>query len=151
MRYIDMIAWYSKYLNLPYKHLGQDVETGIDCFNLCALVLKQECGYTVGMTTSDFCNIVDDDWYAKVNESLLHNGANTDRPDFRWKQVSSPEVYDVLILNIGSTNVANHCAMYVGDNKLLQIMIDRPSWISTYGKYYKQYTLGIYRWNGLKN
>ena len=146
-----MTAWYNKYLNLPYKHLGQDPETGIDCFNLCALVLKQECNFNVGMTTSDFCNIVDDDWYCKVNESLLHNGANTDRVDFRWKTVTTPDTFDVLILNIGSTNVANHCAMYIGENKLLQIMIDRPSWVSTYGKYYKQYTLGIYRWNGSKN
>ena len=146
-----MTQWYDKYLNLPYKHLGQDPITGIDCFNLCALVLKQECGFPVGMTTSDFCNIVDDDWYLKTHESLLDVGANTNRSDFKWKQVTTPDIYDILILSIGSTNVANHCAMYIGNNKLLQIMIDRPSWISPYGKYYKQYTLGIYRWNGLTN
>jgi hypothetical protein len=146
-----MTAWYNKYLNLPYKHLGQDPETGIDCFNLCTLILKQECGYNISRSTSDFCNIVDDDWYDKVSESLFDNGAKLNAPDFSWKQVAAPEIYDILVLNIGSTNVANHCAMYIGDNKLLQIMIDRPSWVSTYGKYYKQYTLGIYRWNVLKN
>lgn len=146
-----MTNWYNKYLNAPYKHLGQDLATGIDCFNLCALVLKEQCGFNVGMSSSDFCNIVDDDWYTKTHESLLHIGANTDRPDFSWKQVSTPETYDVLILSLGSTNIANHCAMYLGSNKLLQIMIDRPSWVSPYGNYYKQYTLGIYRWNGLTN
>ena len=146
-----MTAWYDKYLNLPYKHLGQDPETGIDCVNLCALMLKQECGIIVGKTTSDFCNIVDDDWYSKISESLFDKGLKLNAPDFSWKLVNSPEIYDIVIMSIGSTNVSNHCAMYVEHNKLLQIMIDRPSWISPYGKYYKQYTLGIYRWNGLKN
>lgn len=146
-----MTPWYNKYIGLPFKHLGQDASTGIDCFNLCAYVLKQECGFPVGMFTSDFCNIVDDDWYLKVTESLLDIGANTNRPDFRWKRVTTPAPYDVLIMSIGSTNVANHCALYVDDDKLLQTMIGRTSWVSPYGKYYKQYTLGIYRWNGLKN
>ena len=146
-----MTAWYSKYLNLPYKHLGQDPTTGIDCFNLCALILKEECGIPVGKSTSDFCNIVDDDWYSKVSESLFDVGANTNEPTFSWKSVKTPEIYDVVIMSIGSTNVANHCAMYVEHDKLLHIMIDRPSWVAPYGKYYKQYTLGIYRWNGLKN
>lgn len=146
-----MSNWYDKYLNLPYKHLGQDPETGIDCFNLCALVLTQECGHSIKLTTSDFCNIVDDDWYSKINESLFHNGLAVDTDDFRWKQVATPETYDLLMLSLGSTNVPNHCAMYIGDNKLLQTMLGRTSWVSPYGRYYKQYTLGIYRWNALKN
>ena len=146
-----MTNWYDKYLNLPYKHLGQDPETGIDCVNLCALILKQQCSIPVGRTTSDFCNIVDEDWYSKVSESLFDKGLHLNSPDFSWKQVTSVETYDIVIMSIGSTNVANHCAMYVGENKLLQIMLDRPSWISPYGRYYKQYTLGIYRWNGSKN
>lgn len=146
-----MTAWYDKYLNLPYKHLGQDPETGIDCVNLCALILKQHCGIPIGKTTSDFCNIVDEDWYSKVSESLFDKGLHLNSPDFSWKLVTNVETYDIVIMSIGSTNVANHCAMYVGENKLLQIMLDRASWISPYGRYYKQYTLGIYRWNGLKN
>jgi len=144
-----MTAWYNKYTNLPYKHLGQDPATGIDCFNLCSLILREECGFPIGLNTTDFCNIVDDDWYSKITESPFHNGVLYDRPNFRWKQVEVPAVYDILLMSIGSTNVINHCAMYVDNNKLLQIMIDRPSWLSPYGKYYKQYTLGIYRWNGL--
>lgn len=146
-----MIAWYNKYINAPHKHLGQDLEKGIDCFNLCCLVLKQECGINVGFSSMDFCNIIDNDWYQKVTESPFEQGSKIHKPDFSWELVEIPKPYDLLLINIGSTNVPNHCAMYVGDNKLLQIMVDRPSWISTYGKYYKQYTLGIYRWNGLKS
>lgn len=147
MQFIDMTAWYNKYINAPYKHLGQDFEKGIDCFNLCALVLKQECNINVGVSTMDFCDIVDDDWYQKITESPFELALKIHKPDFSWELVETAKVYDLLLINIGSTNVPNHCAMYVGDNKLLQIMIGRPSWISTYGKYYKQYTLGIYRWN----
>ena len=146
-----MTAWYEKYTNLPYKHLGQNPNTGIDCFNLCSLVLTQECGINVGMSTMDFCNIIDEDWYSKITNSPFDYAVTVDRPDFKWEQVVVPKVYDVLLMSIGSTNVINHCAMYVDSNKLLQTMIGRNSWISPYGRYYKQYTLGIYRWNGLKN
>lgn len=146
-----MTVWYEKYINAPYKHLGKDLVTGIDCFNLCSLVLKQECGIHVGLSSMDFCNIIDDDWYQKVSESPFEAGLRLNRPDFSWEQVDTPKVYDLLLINIGSTNVVNHCAMYVDNNKLLQTMVDRSSWISPYGRYYKQYTLGIYRWNGLRS
>ena len=146
-----MTAWYNKYINAPYKHLGQNLVKGIDCFNLCSLVLKQECGIHVGLSSMDFCNIIDDDWYLKVTESPFEQGSKIYKPDFSWELVESPSIYDLLLITIGSTNVPNHCAMYVGENKLLQTMVGRSSWVSTYGKYYKQYTTGIYRWNGLKN
>lgn len=146
-----MTAWYNKYINAPYKHLGQSLVKGIDCFNLCSLVLKQECGIVVGLSSMDFCNIIDDDWYLKVTESPFEQGSKIHKPDFSWELVESPCIYDLLLITIGSTNVSNHCAMYVGENKLLQTMVGRSSWISTYGKYYKQYTTGIYRWNGLRN
>jgi cell wall-associated NlpC family hydrolase len=146
-----MTAWYNKYTNAPYKHLGQDLVKGIDCFNLCSLVLKQECGISVGLSTMDFCNIIDDDWYLKTNEPLIENATKLNYPNFSWLLVEEAKPFDILTMSIGSTNITNHCAMYIGDNKLLQTMIGRSSWVSTYGKYYKQYTLGIYRWNGLNS
>ena len=30
MQSIDITPWYSKYLNFPYRHLGNNTETGID-------------------------------------------------------------------------------------------------------------------------
>ena len=145
----DMSAWYEKYTNLPYKHLGQNPATGIDCFNLCSLVLKQECGIHVGLSSMDFCNIIDEDWYSKISSSPFEHGLSMNTSSFMWEQVDEPQVYDLLLMSIGSTNISNHCAMYVDTNKLLQTMVGRSSWISPYGRYYKQYTLGIYRWNGL--
>ena len=68
-------------------------------------------------------------------------------------ELSPTKSFNVKDANItkGSTNVPNHCAMYVDDNKVLHIMDKHLSWISPYGNYYKQYTTGIYRWKNLSN
>ena len=146
-----MTAWYEKYLNAPYKHLGQDLATGIDCFNLCSLVLRQERGINISLSTSDFCNIIDDDWYLKTNEQLIENATKLNQPNFSWIKVEEAAPFDILLMSVGSTNITNHCALCIDNSKLLQTMVGRCSWVSPYGKYYKQYTTGIYRWNGLTN
>ena len=33
-----MPEWITTYLGIPYRHLGDDLERGIDCGNLCARV-----------------------------------------------------------------------------------------------------------------
>ena len=70
---------------------------------------------------------------------------------YGWIKVKEPKVYDVILMSLGSTNVTNHCAMYVDTNKILQTMINHNSWIAPYGRYYKQYTVGVYRWKSLVN
>ena len=66
-----MTAWYNKYKDFPYLHLGNNAETGIDCFNLCKLVYLNELEIDFPYTTSDFCKIVDEDWYSKTHERLF--------------------------------------------------------------------------------
>jgi cell wall-associated NlpC family hydrolase len=137
--------WYEKYVGLPYKHLGNDPTTGIDCFNLCRHVLLREANVVIPLQTIDFCNIVDENWYNKTNEPLFEKGLLKPQPGLYVEQVTTPSKFDVIFMSIGSTNITNHCALYLGNNKMLQIMLDRPSWVSPYGSFYKQYTLGIYR------
>lgn len=140
------MTWYNKYTNLPFKHLGNDPKIGIDCFNLCSYVYKKELNIDIGYNTYDFCNIVSDDWYQKTSEELfLNEAASNDK----WLRVPEPHPFDIVLLSIGSTNITNHCALYVDRNKLLQTMTNKVSWISPYGNYYKQYTTGIYRWTSL--
>ena len=112
MQSTDIIPWYNKYLNFPYQHLGDNIETGIDCFNLCRLIYKEAFG---------------------------------------WKQVRTPKEFDVITMSIGSTNITNHCALYIGANRILQTMVNRVSWTTVYGRYYKNYTIGIFRWIGMLN
>ena len=40
------MKWYNSYTGFPYKHLGDDIKTGIDCFNLCRLVYKEKLNIT---------------------------------------------------------------------------------------------------------
>lgn len=143
MRYIVIMSWYNKYLNIPFKHLGQSPISGMDCFSLCRYVYEQETGISIPYLTYEHCNIVDDDWYLKTTEPMFENIAKSDN---RWKKVTEPKVFDFILMSIGSTNVTNHCALYVAPNKALHIMINRPSWIAPYRGYYEQYTTGIYRW-----
>ena len=144
------MKWYNSYTGFPYKHLGDDINNGIDCFNLCRLVYKEKLNIDIPYDTSHFCKIVDEDWYTKTHERYFEiGGANTDK--YGWHKVTSPKTYDVITMSLGSTHVTNHCALYVDVNRILQTMIKHTSWIAPYGRYYKQYTTGIYRWKDLMN
>ena len=142
--------WYDKYVDFPYRHLGNDPETGIDCFNLIRLVYKNEKNIFIPYSTADFCNIVDQEWYNKIDTNPFTQFRNA---KLGWEEISLDNIlpFDVAIMSIGSTNCVNHCAVYVDRRKILQIMINRKSWISLYGNYYKQYTLGLFRWKGMPN
>ena len=143
------MTWYNSYTGFPYKHLGDDKETGIDCFNLCRLVFRNELNIDIPYTTSDYCNIVDEDWYTKTHTQFMLDGFNN--PDLGWEKVKTPQVYDIIIMSLGSSHVVNHCAIYVDLNKMLQTMINHKSWVAPYGRWYKNFTVGIYKWIGMPN
>lgn len=139
----DIDSWLPQYLNLPYKHLGNDRQ-GIDCFNLCRLVYLEQLGITIPYSTLDSNCDVDENWYNNSNTAnILVNRAN---PQWGWEIVKEPRSFDVVLMSIGATTAPNHCGLFL-ENKLLQVMTGRTSWISTYGKYYKQYTVKVGRWN----
>ena len=146
--YTDTNPWYNKYLNLPYLHLGNNTETGIDCFNLCRLIYKEQLDIDIPYDTADWCNIVDENWY---NKTTIDNIGKAATEKFGWKKTTDLEKFNVITMSLGSTNVTNHCALFIGDNKILQTMIDKKSWIAPYGRYYKNYTLGMFKWIGMPN
>ena len=55
-----MTTWYNKYKDFPYLHLGNNAETGIDCFNLCKLVYLNELNIDIPYTSDHFCKIIDE-------------------------------------------------------------------------------------------
>lgn len=138
-----MTNWYNKYINIPYKHLGNDPSSGMDCFNLCRYIYKQESGIEIPFASYDHCNIVDEDWFNKTTEQLFEKEVSSNT---QCMKVSEPKPLDFILMSIGSTNVTNHCALYLGNNKIIHTMINKPSWVSPYANYYKQYTTGVYRW-----
>lgn len=142
------MIWYKPYLDIPHKHLGDCKHTGIDCVNLCALIYREQLGVDVGVRSYSSCNIVDDDWYNKTTQQLFLQHLNSSQ---QWIQVSAPKCYDIILLSIGDTNIVNHCALYVGNNKILHTALHNRSHIAPYGRFYQQYTTGIYRWKSLNN
>lgn len=148
MGFIDTMTWYNKYIDLPFKHLGDNPQTGIDCVNLCIFIYKDHLRIDLPFKSYDYCNIVDENWYNKVTKDPFLTQLR-DNPD--WVKVKEPKPYDIIVFSIGSTNVTNHCCMYVDNNKILHTAENRKSWVGLYGTHYKQYTVGIYRWKALAN
>ena len=138
---------FEKYTKIPFKHLGDNPETGLDCFNLNRYILKEELGIDIGYESKDVNPYTDNNWYNLTNRNIMLEGFTN--PKWGWVKVSSPKEFDVILMYIGATNVANHCALYIGKNKILQIRERHLSSISPYGDYYQQYTIGIYRWHTL--
>lgn len=138
---------WDKYVGAPFKHLGIDFKTGVDCFNLIKHIYKEEKNIEIPYTTRDWCNIIDETWYLKTHEDLIKKACNELHG---WQRVQAPEEYDVITMNFGTSTITNHCAMYIDYNKIIHIFPNHKSHISIYGSFYKQYTMGIYRWIGLK-
>jgi cell wall-associated NlpC family hydrolase len=136
--------WLPNYLNLPYKHLGYD-RNGIDCFNLCCLVYKEVLKEEIPYSTQDSGCDVSLDWYN--NSKTANILVDRAQPKWGWQVVNTLQPFDVILLSIGATSAPNHCALYLGNNRMLQVMEGHPSWVAVYGKYYRQYTVKIGRWN----
>ena len=145
---IDTEPWYNKYLGFSYIHLGNNPKTGIDCFNLCRLIYKQELDIHIPYDTSDWCNIVDENWYTKTHERYFDIGG-TEKYGWKKRDIKEPEEFDIITMSLGATNVTNHCALYIGNNRMIQTMLEHKSWIAPYGRYYKDFTMGIYKWIGM--
>jgi cell wall-associated NlpC family hydrolase len=158
-----MQVWYNKYVGLPYKHLGTDPKTGIDCFNLCKLIYKERLDIDIPYTTNDFCNIQDATaWYKGFTDFPMERAATQ---QYGWNRIEKGrtwsevlQLYDLVLMKMGSTNCVNHCAIVVDTvgkyKKLLHTMMDNPdgSWVAPYGKSYESnYTELVVRWIGLNN
>ena len=149
-----MHEWYKKYKDLPYEHLGLDPQKGIDCFNLIRYIYLKERNIEIPYTSRNFCNVPYEAWYFGIVDRPFKHFND---PQFGWKKVDikvtekqEPQLFDAITIILGSSNCANHCALYVGNNKIIHTM---KTWgqskDSPYGTYYRQYTEGVFRWVGI--
>jgi len=143
-----MAVDWNKYVGLPFKHLGLDPKTGIDCLNLVRLIYKEELNIEFPYTTRDWCDVISQNWYDSTHIDPFKKGAVA---EYGWESIKEPELFSVITMYMGTSTITNHCALYIGDNKILHIFIGHRSHIATYGKYYKQYTMGVYKWIGLSS
>ena len=142
-----MNQWFNKYTDIPYKLFGTDPVTGMDCFTLLCYVFKEQAGIQIPYTSSDFLKMVDNQWFTKTHEQHFLNGSKNGD----WVEIDTLQPYDLILMCLGATNVVNHVAMYVGNNKILQMIENRDSAIYDYHKYFRQYTIKKVRWKSLVN
>lgn len=139
---------WEKYVGIPFKHLGIDPNKGLDCFNLIKYIYKQELNIDIPYTTRTFCNIVDENWYRNNHERYFDDSLANIRG---WERVDNLEPFTAITMMMGSSTSTNHCALYIGNNKIIHTYQNHGSHIASYGSYFKQYTMGIYKWIGTKD
>ena len=120
MQSTDINPWYNKYLDFPYKHLGNDIKTGIDCFNLCRLVYKEQLGIEIPYDTADWCNIVDEDWYNKTQDRPFDKGGTE---AYGWKKTKHD--YEIMINNLNkkleeSNSIGNNRYIIISQEKAIE-------------------------------
>src|SRR5690242_3567742 len=97
--------WYKKYCDLPFKHLGTDPMTGIDCFNLCKLVYKEILSIDIPYSTNDFCQDTDEhNWYNKIIDFPMEK-ASTDKYGWFVKEkenswIETVDLFDIVLMKI---------------------------------------------------
>ena len=113
---------FSKYINLPYRLKGRDFK-GVDCFGIIWLIYKEE----LGITLPDFLNVdYDDTWYKNGKNHILNEMGTFN--DKLWSRAEKPyQLFDGLIFYLSSKKIANHCGMYIGDNKVIHVFEDSTS------------------------
>lgn len=121
---------FSKYINLPYKHKGRDFN-GVDCYGIAYLIYKTE----TDIFTPDFLDVdYEEKWYTKDQNHIVNNMGLLDLT--QWDVVTPPyKVLDGLILFLASKRIANHCALYIGNDKIIHIYEEHKSMIERLDSY----------------
>ncbi len=129
---------YTKYIGLKYKNLGRDFD-GVDCYGLLYLFYKNE----LNIILPDFAALnYEKEWYRRKEDHILNNIGNT------WIKVDRPyKVYDGLVFFLGTKNVANHIALYVGKNQILHIYENITSRIDILDSSWESKLYGIMRYS----
>jgi proteasome lid subunit RPN8/RPN11 len=81
----------------------------------------------------------DEDWWKKGGNLYIDNYVDAGMVEIEQKDLQRG---DIILMRIGSS-VLNHCAVYLGDNKMLQHLTGRLSTADVYGGWYRKCT-GMY-------
>lgn len=99
-----------KYIGIPYEYRGRDFN-GVDCFGLVYLVFREE----FNVYLPDFT--YEETWYKQGRNYIEDNLGKVS-----WYIVDPPyKKFDGLIFYLASRKIANHIALYVGNNKILHV------------------------------
>ena len=83
--------WTDEYIGLPFLHNGRD-RNGLDCWGLIQLVYQEK----LGIELPTYGGIYKD----SSPQTMREIGIAMDRERERWRAVSQPKDYDVVLLKI---------------------------------------------------
>ncbi len=132
-----------QYTGIPY------VDGRRDCYGLARMFYYKEHGLFLRNYARpiDFAFLVEDPETKKRTSLLDLFGPNFANEGFvphmgNWKSLA---VGDALLIGVGETSVANHCAIYVGNNLLLHHLYGRMSSVDALTDYWKSATIQVVR------
>ena len=118
--------------------VGRPFVHGItDCYALLVDYYKQE----LKLDINDYAR--NHEWWLKGDNLYLEN-----YEDAGFVKVDTLQKHDVIIMQVASP-VPNHCAIYLGDNVILQHVMGRVSSRDVYGGYWQKITSIIVRHKSL--
>jgi len=105
-------------IGIPYKERGRD-KSGLDCFGLVVLFYKE----ILGIDLPDYTGY-SGKWY-KEGRRVLTDKLN----EFKklWSSVELDKILpnDIISFRLGAS-IANHCAVYLGDGRMIHCYEDTP-------------------------
>lgn len=121
--------------------IGREFFKGkLDCYALVRDYYEQE----IHITLPDY--VRPEVWFEEGRSILLENFA-----EFGFEEIDPKDLQpnDCFLMQIGAS-VPNHCAVYVGDNKILHHVIGRLSGTDVYGQFWQRATTHTLRYVGPK-
>lgn len=104
-----------KYIGVPFKKFGRSLVEGVDCYGLILNFYKDELGIDIpNFTRYDFnSKSISDQVYAALEDM------------FKPIKGEFPNIYDIGLLSFAGA--PTHVVMYIGEQRILHIMIDEDS------------------------
>lgn len=121
-----------KFLNVPPLR-GRQFEHGtLDCYTLF-----RDAYHLAGILMPDF--VREDEWWKRGENLYIDNMESTG-----FYRVNNPEPGDIILICLGTT-VANHAAIYCGEQEILHHCPERLSRRDVYDGFWLKYTHSIWR------
>ena len=118
-------------LGVPFVH-------GVhDCYSLIQRYYKA----TLGITLPDYAR--EEQWWLKGRNLYLDNFVSAG-----FARVDDLREHDVILMKIAS-EVPNHAAVYIGNNQIMQHVLNRLSSRDVWGGWYQKISVGFLRHKAL--
>ena len=108
----------------------------LDCFTLVEDYYREVCNIVLKVPQWNKDNGYEWDFWEKGKNYYVDN---YEVNGFKRITDGSLKPHDALLMNIRSP-ISNHCAIYLGDNRILHHLVSRLSCRDQYGQHYRQYT-----------